>query len=137
MTGGTCSTDRARRPTTCSWSLSGAVAVVGRRPGGADPVVRVHGARRFLGELDLLSEQPVERTAVVAAPGEVLQVPVARLHEVFAADAGLRDVILRAFLVRRAYRLQLRADAVPAVPDQDDLDELDDLLRGVPPDTGT
>jgi NhaA family Na+:H+ antiporter len=89
--------------------LSGAVAVIGQlRPN--ETVVRVHGARRFLGELDLLSEQPVERTAVVIRGGEVLRLTVEQLRTVLTRDAVLRELILRAFLVRRAIRLQLAAE---------------------------
>jgi NhaA family Na+:H+ antiporter len=89
--------------------LSGAVAVVGQlRP--HETVVRVHGARRFLGELDLLSEQPVERTAVVIRSGEVLRLTVEQLRTVLRGDPVLRELILRAFLVRRAIRLQLAAE---------------------------
>jgi hypothetical protein len=53
--------------------LSGRVAVVGYSASASaadQPTVRVHGARRFLGELDLFSSVPVVRTAVVIQAGE-------------------------------------------------------------------
>ncbi len=87
--------------------LSGAVAVVAYPAGSDRPVVRVHGARRFLGELDLLSDQPVVRTGLVVVDGEVLQVPLVRLRQLLEEDAGLRELVLRAFLVRRAIRFEL------------------------------
>ncbi|CAA9266489.1 MAG: Na+/H+ antiporter NhaA type, partial [uncultured Blastococcus sp.] len=90
--------------------LSGAVAVVGPPRSPFPPVVRVHGARRFLGELDLLDDQPVERTAVVVRPGEVLQLTVGALRSVLDGDDELRGVVLRAFLARRAIRLRMSAD---------------------------
>lgn len=90
--------------------LSGAVAVIGHPGGAATPVVRVHGARRLLGELDLFDEQPVVRTAVVVRAGEVLRLTVDQLRGLLASDPELRELILRAFLVRRAIRFELAAD---------------------------
>lgn len=90
--------------------LSGAVAVVGQPPGGDQPVVRVHGPRRFLGELDLFSPQPVLRTAVVIRDGEVLRLTVDELQNALAQDAETRDLIVRAYLSRRAIRYELAAD---------------------------
>jgi CRP-like cAMP-binding protein len=89
--------------------LTGAVAVVGQL-GPGDPVVRVHGERRFLGELDLFGDHAVVRTAVVIRAGEVLRLTVEQLREVLADDAELRELVQRAFLVRRAIRFELAAD---------------------------
>lgn len=50
----------------------------------------MHGKRRFLGELDLFTGQPVSRTALGVRDGEVLDVPRDRLRAAFAADAELR-----------------------------------------------
>jgi CRP-like cAMP-binding protein len=90
--------------------LSGAVAIVGRPGPGGPTVVRVHGERRFLGALDLFGERPVVRTAVVIRAGEVLRLAVEQFRSALAADPALRDVVLRAYLVRRAIRLEMAAD---------------------------
>ncbi|WNB86194.1 Na+/H+ antiporter NhaA [Cellulomonas sp. ATA003] len=90
--------------------LSGAVAVVGFPENGGEPLVRVHGPRRFLGELDLFDDEPVRRTAVVVRPGEVLRITADRLRSLLADDPALRDLVTRAFLVRRAIRYELDAD---------------------------
>lgn len=91
--------------------LSGAVAVVGHPRGDDQPVVRVHGARRFLGALDLFSDdRRVVRTAVVIRAGEVLRLSVNQLRTVFAQDAELREVVQRAYLVRAAIGYELGAD---------------------------
>lgn len=90
--------------------LSGAVAVVGHPRGPEQPVVRVHGARRFLGALDLFDDQRVARTAVVIRAGEVLRVTVDQLNAVFTQDADLRAVVQRAYLVRAAIGYELAAD---------------------------
>jgi NhaA family Na+:H+ antiporter len=69
----------------------------------------VHEQGRFLGELDLFSTQPVSRTALVLRPGEVLQVADDRMRQVLAADAHLRELVLRTFLVRRAMLIEFTA----------------------------
>jgi thioredoxin reductase (NADPH) len=65
-------------------------------------VVRVHGPGRFLGELGLLQRQPSFATAVVAEPGEVVGLTADELRAVVHDDPVLGDVILRAYLMRRA-----------------------------------
>jgi thioredoxin reductase (NADPH) len=71
--------------------------------------IGLHGPGRFLGELNLLTGQPVFVTAVVREPGEVLVVPTHRLREVVAEDPALGDVILRAYLIRRSLLIDLGA----------------------------
>ena len=55
--------------------LSGTVAMV-QDYGRDNRVVAVHGPHRFLGELNLLTGQPMLLTAVVSQPGAVLAVPL-------------------------------------------------------------
>lgn len=86
--------------------LSGTVATV-QDYGGANRVVAVHGPRRFLGELNLLTGQPMFLTAVVSRPGAVLGVAVESLKELVTHDHALGDMILRAFLVRRSIQAEL------------------------------
>jgi Na+/H+ antiporter NhaA len=85
--------------------LEGTVAVVeddGAGDGAEPRVVSVVGPDRFLGGLNMLAGQRPVRSVVVAAPGAVLTMSVQRLREVMAADRELADVIMRAFLLRRA-----------------------------------
>ncbi|SDC91403.1 Na+/H+ antiporter NhaA [Geodermatophilus telluris] len=90
--------------------LSGLVAVVEHHGRPDQRVVSVHGARRFLGELDLFSDRPVFLTAVVLQPAEVVTVPDAQARLAFAEDRALKETVLRAFLVRRSMLLALAAD---------------------------
>jgi thioredoxin reductase (NADPH) len=48
-------------------------------------------------------------TAIVRADGEVLAVPPERLRRVVTQDAGLGDLLLRAFLLRRSLMIELGA----------------------------
>jgi len=80
---------------------SGVVAIV-QGYGAENRVIAVHGPHRFLGELSLLTGQRLYLSGVVRDPGEVIQVPLERLREIVAEDETLSDVILGAFIARRA-----------------------------------
>jgi thioredoxin reductase (NADPH) len=86
--------------------LQGKVAIV-EGFGYDDTVIGVHGPRRFLGELGLLTGEAIFVTAVVQQAGEVLAVPVVRLRQLVAQDTALGDLILRAYLIRRSVLIGL------------------------------
>jgi thioredoxin reductase (NADPH) len=65
-------------------------------------VIATHGARRFLGELNMVTGLRVFLSARVAEPGEVIAVPADALRHVIATQAGLGDTILAAFMARRS-----------------------------------
>jgi thioredoxin reductase (NADPH) len=88
--------------------LEGQVAIL-EGHGGAVRVIAVHGPRRFLGELGLLTGQAAFLTAVALEPGEVLVVPVDRLRELVSQDSELGDLVLRAYLIRRSLLIELGA----------------------------
>ena len=90
--------------------VTGAVAVVGYLGRSEGPVIQVHGERRFLGALDILSSKPVSRTAVVIRAGEVLQLTTDQLQTVLSADVELRELVLRAYLARLAIGFEHSAD---------------------------
>jgi thioredoxin reductase (NADPH) len=81
--------------------LAGKVAEV-EGIGGDEHVIGVHGPKRFLGELSLITGQAAFCTSQVREAGEVLRVPVDRLKAVVAQDLTLGDLILKAYLIRRS-----------------------------------
>ncbi|HWC86472.1 MAG TPA: FAD-dependent oxidoreductase [Solirubrobacteraceae bacterium] len=87
---------------------SGEVAIF-QGYGDENRVIVVYGARRFLGELNTLTGARIYLTAVVRAPGQVIQVPVARLREIVAEDEELSNLILGAFLARRSLLIEAGA----------------------------
>jgi thioredoxin reductase (NADPH) len=87
--------------------ISGKVAIVQDAGRSREQIIGVHGPRRFLGELNLLTGEAVYLTARVTEPGEVLQVPRERLRALVAGEPSLGDVILRAYLARRAILIGL------------------------------
>jgi thioredoxin reductase (NADPH) len=88
--------------------LSGRVAVVDGL-GDDAPVIAVHGPRRFLGDIGLLTGQAALFSAIVREPGEILAVPVDRLLDRCVQDPDLGDLILRAYLQRRTMLMGLGA----------------------------
>src|SRR2546421_834991 len=87
--------------------LEGLVAIDADHDCDAARGITAHGAGRFLGELNLLTGQMVYLTAEVVEPGEILVVPAERLRRLVASDQALGDVILRAYLLRRAILIDL------------------------------
>ena len=80
---------------------SGAVAIV-QGYGAENRVIAVHGEHRFLGEMSLLTGARLYLSGVVRDAGELIQVPVEKLRKIVAEDRDLSDVILGAFIARRA-----------------------------------
>jgi thioredoxin reductase (NADPH) len=89
--------------------LAGKVAVVEGRGTPEERLIGTHGRGRFLGELGLLTDEGSFYTAIAVEAGEVLAVPVARLKEIIARDSALGDLIVRAYLARRAILIDLGA----------------------------
>jgi len=87
---------------------SGTVAIV-QGLGGQNRVIAVHGTHRFLGELGLLSGVRPFLSAVVRDGGEVTRVDVVRLRELVRDDEDLGNVILRAYIARRAILIEAGA----------------------------
>lgn len=86
---------------------SGQVAVVADLGRPEERVIGVHGQRRFLGELNLLTGESVYLSARVVEPGEVIRVPAATLRELVGGQPGLGDLVLGAYLARRAILIGL------------------------------
>ena len=80
---------------------AGCVAIV-QGYGIEDSVIAVPRPGRFLGELNLLDRCAAPASAIVRDAGSVIQVPVAELTRLVAANEDLSNLILRAFLARRA-----------------------------------
>jgi thioredoxin reductase (NADPH) len=85
--------------------LKGEVEVIDDFAGEARTIGLFH-AGRFLGELNMLTGQAMYLTGVVRQDGKVLAIPRERLKEVVTEEPNLSDIILKAFLARRAYMMR-------------------------------
>ena len=91
--------------------LSGLVEVLGQ---GGQLITR-HGARRFLGEVNLVTRQRPYLSIRVAEAGEVVVVPVDVFRSRVLSEPRLSDVVLEAFLARRAGLMSSAADTLQIV----------------------
>jgi thioredoxin reductase (NADPH) len=89
--------------------LDGAVAVVDGYGSAAERVIGVHGEKRFVGELNLMTGQPAYLTAIVEQPGAAIVLSRDELQEVVSANQQLGDVIVNAFITRRSLLIGLAA----------------------------
>jgi Na+/H+ antiporter NhaA len=104
--------------------ISGMLAMVDGF-GTRNRVGRVHGRGRFIGELGILSGVPLTSTPVAVEDSEVLIVPNDRLAPALASDPATRDLIARAYLLRRSALLRRVADAdARAAQEREEEDEV-------------
>ncbi|HEY3831401.1 MAG TPA: FAD-dependent oxidoreductase [Acidimicrobiia bacterium] len=94
---------------------SGVVEITTAGSDGTDQVVVRHDARRFLGELNLLTGLRVFVTATVVESGEVIAVPAAAMRRALATEPALSDKVLAAFIARRAILMTGAASAIRLV----------------------
>jgi thioredoxin reductase (NADPH) len=85
--------------------LSGAVDILAREAGKAQPVVR-HQAGGFMGELAQLTGRPSLVEAVAVGPVEAILIPPERLRAVLVSEAELGERIMRALILRRVGLLE-------------------------------
>src|SRR5215470_12262876 len=86
--------------------LAGRVAIVDHQA-RTERELETRGPGEFVAELNLLTGERLFTTAVVTEPGEVLAVPVARLHAVISQDQGLGQWIVRTMFARRQWLMQM------------------------------
>jgi thioredoxin reductase (NADPH) len=87
--------------------LRGRVAVIDAFGSAAERVIGVHEGLRFVGELSLMTGEPAYHTAVVRAGGEAIVLSRDALSVVISADQQLGDLLLTAFIARRALLIGL------------------------------
>jgi thioredoxin reductase (NADPH) len=81
--------------------LSGAVEILAHS-GSETRVVTVHEPGAFTGDVDLLSGRGALVTGRVSVAGEVVELPAAVLRRVVSESPDVGEVLLRAFITRRA-----------------------------------
>jgi thioredoxin reductase (NADPH) len=86
--------------------LEGEVEIVDNFAGEARTIV-VHGERRFLGEMNMLTGQAVYLSAVMRESGEVLAITPEKLKAIITEEPTLSDIILKAFLARRSVLMRV------------------------------
>ncbi|MGZ3441171.1 MAG: FAD-dependent oxidoreductase, partial [Polyangia bacterium] len=86
--------------------VSGALAVSRPTETGTEELIRLHEPGEFTGEVDvLLGRRSVVRGQMRQA-GEVVEVPRERVRELVAIDPVLSDILMCAFILRRAMLIE-------------------------------
>ncbi len=94
--------------------LDGAVEIVDRSE-DEEKIIAVDGPGLFLGELSLMTGQSAYLMARVRGGGAVLVMPPERLKTVVAEEPELGDLILNAFIARRAQLLEEAASTLKII----------------------
>jgi thioredoxin reductase (NADPH) len=89
--------------------VDGRVAIVDDYGMPDENEIGVHSAGRFLGELTMVTGEPAALTAVVREPGEVIALSRDELRRVVAANQGLGNLILSAYIARRELLVDIGA----------------------------
>ncbi|MCU1407728.1 MAG: cyclic nucleotide-regulated FAD-dependent pyridine nucleotide-disulfide oxidoreductase [Glaciihabitans sp.] len=89
-----------------------------------EAVVAVHGAGRFLGELNMLTGQTVYLTARVTKPGRVSRIAPDRFRQIMATDPELSAILLRTFEARRKLLMDTAKRSVEIIGSEASADSL-------------
>jgi thioredoxin reductase (NADPH) len=81
--------------------VRGAIQIL--RPAGAmSTLIVTHRSGEFVGETNMIAGRPAIIRALVTEPGEVLVLEHRQLLAIVQTDAELSDILMRAFILRRA-----------------------------------
>jgi thioredoxin reductase (NADPH) len=88
--------------------LEGEIEILSDR----DTLVTVHHSGNFSGDLDLIAGHPAVVRARARRPGRILEVPAERVRSLIVTDPELSQILLRAFILRRALLMKRSAGNV-------------------------
>jgi thioredoxin reductase (NADPH) len=82
--------------------LRGHIEIYEPGPDGGPVVMTIHAERQFTGELDLFNDRAILVGGRMGADGTVVRLGRAQFRRMLAAEPDLAQVVLRAFILRRA-----------------------------------
>ncbi len=88
--------------------LEGEIEILSDR----DTLVTVHHPGNFSGDVDLIAGQPAVVRARARRAGRVLEVPAVRVRSLVLTDPELSQILLRAFILRRALLMTRSAGSI-------------------------
>ncbi|MEO0529785.1 MAG: FAD-dependent oxidoreductase [Planctomycetota bacterium] len=98
---GTVLFERGERSVDFYVVLEGRVEIYDYACDGTPTTITVHGESQFTGEIDLFSDRKILVGGRMAEDGQVIRVPRAQFRELLAAEPGVGEVVMRAFVLRR------------------------------------
>ncbi len=100
--------------------LEGEVEILSDR----DTLVTVHRPGNFSGDVDLIAGHPTVVRARARVPGRILEVPAERARGLVQTDPELSQILLRAFMLRRALLMTRSAGNVVLIGSRHSADTL-------------
>jgi thioredoxin reductase (NADPH) len=82
--------------------LEGHVEIYEEGPGGRPEVMTVHARHQFTGELDLFNDRAILVGGRMGVDGRVARLSRPQFRRMLAAEPDVAEIVLRAFLLRRA-----------------------------------
>ncbi len=82
--------------------LEGHIEIYEEGPGGRPEVMTVHARHQFTGELDLFNDRAILVGGRMGADGRVARLSRPRFRRMLAAEPDVAEIVLRAFMLRRA-----------------------------------
>jgi thioredoxin reductase (NADPH) len=82
-------------------------------------IITVHGENQFTGELDLFNDREILVGGRMGGDGEVLRLRRSQFRQLLAAESGVGEIILQAFLLRRRGLIEHQQGSVTLVADRD------------------
>jgi len=98
--------------------VTGVLAVTRPTETGGEELVRLHGPGEFTGEVDVLLGRRSLVRGQMREPGELVELDRERVRQLVAIDPVLSDVVMRAFILRRAFLIQHEKGDVVVVGSQ-------------------
>jgi thioredoxin reductase (NADPH) len=82
--------------------LAGFVEIYDPGPDGSPRVMTVHAEHQFTGELDLFTDRAILVGGRMGADGRVARLSRAQFRRMLAAEPDVAEIVMRAFILRRA-----------------------------------
>ena len=95
--------------------LEGFIEIYEPGPGGEPHVMTVHGQHQFTGELDLFNDRAILVGGRMGVDGRVARLGRAQFRRLLAAEPDIAEIVLRAFILRRAGFIQHGQAAVTII----------------------
>ena len=86
--------------------LEGCIEIYEPGPGGEPVVMTVHAEHQFTGELDLFNNRAILVGGRMGVDGRVVRLGRAQFRRLLAAEPGVAETVMRAFILRRAGFIQ-------------------------------
>jgi thioredoxin reductase (NADPH) len=104
--------------------LEGHIEIYETGPDGEPQVMTIHAEHQFTGEIDLFNDRAILVGGRMGVDGRVVRLGRAQFRRLLAAEPDIADIVMRAFILRRAGFIQHGQAAVTVVGPRRSADSL-------------